>query len=348
MKNLFNKLAPLSLLALMVACADPYKDGLKAGQAMGREQGYKEGYDAGQKDGDADGYARAKAYFESAGFNEGFTDGKKVGYNTGYSQGYSVGKNETYKPNYDRGYNDGYDDGDEDGMDRGYNAGYTDGKEDRLDVIYDRGYQAGYDDGYDDGEQDGYDLGYDDGYTDGYDVGYDDGFEDGSLSVGKSKSLRGYANIISLAHNQIIDYSKIPAPKQTRKGLLVNGKMLLSETSLTNKDTMKKQAVVEQYLVLEMAKQVRGKFGLSDERSLKIAKAANHFRKQSSRRALTSEDTDAYASEIIGSDFRDIEDAYKRTLGGEITAFQSVLERAAEKNDTTPEQISVILTKYFM
>lgn len=348
MKKLIKQLAPLSVLVLMVACSDPYKEGFEVGSSQGYATGYDVGYDEGTVDGDADGYARAKAYFETAGYNEGFADGKQIGIGEGYAQGYTVGKNETYQPNYNRGYNVGYDDGEEDGYRDGYGDGYDAGYDDRYDQVYTQGYNVGYSSGYDDGEYDGFDIGYDSGFDDGYDVGYDDGFADGSLSVGKSKALVGYANIISLAHNDLIDYTKIQAPKQTKQGLVANGKLLFSSSSLTNKDTLKKVAVVEQYLVVEMAKQVKGKFGLSAERSLKIAKAANHFRKYSSKRALTSEDTNAYASEIIGSDFKALEKAYTETLHGNVGAFTSVLETAAEKNGTTPENISVILTKYFM
>lgn len=348
MKKLLNKIAPFALFVLVVACADPYKKGLEEGKRLGYIEGYDVGHDDGYNDGDANGYERAKAYFESAGYDQGFADGRVVGINQGYAQGYTVGKNETYQPNYNRGYNVGYNEGYDDGEYDGYRDGYDDGYDDKYDQVYTSGYNAGYNSGYDNGEYDGYDLGYDDGFDAGYDVGYDDGFYDGSLSVGKSKKLKGFANVISLAHNDLFDYTKISSPKLTKKGIVVGNKVLLSETSLTNKDTLRRVAVVEQYLVIEMAKQVKGKFGLSAERSLKVAKAANHFRKQSSKRSLTSEDTNAYASEVIGTDFAAITKAYEKTLQGDVFAFESVLEKAAEKNGTTPEKISVILAKYFM
>jgi len=200
----------------------------------------------------------------------------------------------------------------------------------------------GYDMGYDDGSADGYDLGYDDGFGDGYDVGYDDGFYDGGFSVGKSKALKGYANLLSMAHNDMFDYKKIAAPKSSARGIIANGKLLFEETSLTNKDTLKRAAVVEQYLVIEMAKQVKGKFGLSAERSIKVAKAANHFRKFSSKRALTNEDTNAYITEMIGVDLKTIEAAHD---SGDM---RSVLEAAAAKNGTTPEKMAEVLAKNFM
>jgi hypothetical protein len=146
----------------------------------------------------------------------------------------------------------------------------------------------------------------------------------------------------------MIDYSKIKAPKQTKRGLVANGRLLFSETSTTAKDTLKKAAVVEQYLVVEMSKQVKGKFGLSAERSLQIAKAANHFRKYSTKRALTSEDTDAYASEIVGANFSEITKAYEKGVRGDLSGFHSVMEKAAEKNGTSPENMSAIITKLFI
>lgn len=324
-------LATLSILSFAVACnsgsstTDRYAEGFAAGKA----QGYDEGYDDGYADGDTAGYERAKALFQSQDYNAGFAAGKTAGLAEGYSQGYNVGKTD----GYNLGYNDGYDDGDADG----YAAGST------------AGYNLGYDDGYDDGSADGYDLGYDDGYSDGYDVGYDDGFDDGyGLSVGKTPALKGYADVLSAFHNDLIDYSKIKAPKQTSRGLVANGQLLFSEASVTNKDTLKKAAVVEQYLVVEMAKQVKGKFGLSAERSLQVAKAANHFRKQVSARALTAEDTQAYAEEIVGSNFNAIGKAFESSMKGDVSSLNSIMEKAAQKNGTTPEKMTEIVTKLFI
>lgn len=334
---------------LAVACSgddQKYAQGLADGKAQGYTTGYDAGYDDGYADGDEAGYQRAKDLFASADYNSGFADGKAEGITIGYNQGYTVGKQDGQT----QGYNNGYSAGKTDGKNEGYTLGYDDGYDAGDAGAYTAGYDAGYDDGYDDGADAGYDLGYDDGFDDGYDVGYDDGWSDGSygLSVGPSKSLKGYANVISLVHNDLIDYSKIQAPKHTKKGLVANGRLLFSETSLTAKDTLKKAAVVEQYLVVEMAKQVKGKFGLSADRSLQIAKAANHFRKYSTKRALTSEDTDAYATEIVGANFAEITKAYEQGMKGNLSGFNDVMEKAAEKNGTSPENMSAIITKLFI
>ncbi len=314
-------LATVSMLGLSVACSDRYAEGLEDGKKQGYATGYDAGYDDGYSDGDEAGFARAKAYFASADYNAGFSDGKALGITQGYNSGYAVGTanvNAQVNAAYNNGYGNGYDDG------------------------YDDGLGDGYDMGYDDGLADGYDMGYDDGFADGYDVGYDDGFYDGSFSVGKSKALRGHANLLSMAHNDMFDYEKIAAPKATSRGIVANGKLLFEETSLTNKDTLKRAAVVEQYLVVEMAKQVKAKFGLSADRSLKVAKAANHFRKFASKRALTSEDTNAYVVELIGTDLKSIEKAY------EVGNMKSVLEKAASKNGTSTEKMAEVLAKHFI
>lgn len=316
-------LATVSMLGLSVACSDRYAEGL----ADGKAQGYEEGYDDGYLDGDEAGFARAEAFFATADYNSGFAAGKTAG----IAIGYTSGKNDGLAIGYDLGYDDGAADG--------YDDGYDDGALDGYDMGYDDGMADGYDMGYDDGMLDGYDIGYDDGFADGYDVGYDDGY---GFEVGKTKALKGYANLLSMAHNDMFDYSKIAAPKHTAKGVVANGKLLFEETSLTNKDTLKRAAAVEQYLVVEMAKQVNGKFGLSAERSLKVAKASNHFRKFASKRALTNEDTNAYVSEMIGSNLSTIEAAAK---AGDMS---SVIEAAAKKNGSTPEKMAELLAKNFL
>lgn len=344
-------LATVSLLGLSVACSDRYQQGL----ADGKAQGYQEGYSRGTADGEETGFQRAKAYFASADYNAGYADGDARGYTRGFGAGQASGDAAGYSRGYGVGKNDGIAIGRAQGYDTGYNDGYLDGADSSsgdVTAAYNRGYNDGTADGYDLGHQDGatagYNVGYDDGFGDGYDVGYGDGFSDGSLSVGSTKKLQGYANILSMAHNDIFDYSKIKAPKSTARGLVANGKLLFEDSSLTNKDTLKRAAVVEQYLVVEMAKQVKGKFGLSDERSLKIAKASNHFRKFSTTRALTSEDTSAFSEEIIGADLKSIEKAYDGSRKGDISSFQSILEKAAQKNGTSPEKMAQIVTKMFI
>ncbi|MGE3608246.1 MAG: Yae1 family protein [Bacteriovoracaceae bacterium] len=328
------------------ASAD-YNAGFTDGKAQGVTLGYSQGYNVGKTDGynvgKTDGYNTGK----TDGYNAGVTAGYSTGYNAGKTDGYNSGASAGYSSGYSVGYDDGYDDGKVAGgsttnYNAGYNAGYNDGYDDGAATVN----TASYNSGYSAGTSYGYDIGYDDGFSSGYDVGYDDGYY--ALSLGATKQLRGYSNLLSMAHNDLIDYSKIKVPRDTKKGLVVDGRLLFSESSLTNKDTLKRAAIAEQFIVGQMASQVKGKMGLSAERSLKIAKAANHFRKYASKRALTEEDTNAYAVEIMGVNFKAIEKAYDASLKGDATGFQSVLERAAEKNETSPEKMTEIVTKLFI
>lgn len=358
-------LAAVSMLGLSVACKDKYAEGFNAGQSQGYAEGYDDGYVDGDKDGYDRGYADAKVYFASADYNNGFNDGKAQGIQIGYSQGYNVGKQDGVIQGYNQGktdgYNQGYSAGKSDGYglgyDDGYDDGYVDGKADgsnpaAITAAYNNGYNAGYDDGYDDGWVDGdthgYNDGYDDGFADGYDIGFDDGWDAAyGLSVGPAKKLAGTAQVLSVFHNDLINYSKIAAPKATKRGLVAGSRMIFEETSLTNKDLEKRAAAVETYLVTEMGKQVKAKFGLSNERSVKIAKAANHFRKFSSSRALTAADTNSYASEIIGVDMGSLQKAYRSSAKGEVSELNSALEKAAEKNGTSPEHMGQLMAKMF-
>lgn len=314
-------LATLSILSFAVACndgggSDRYAEGFAAGKTAGYQEGYEKGYD----DGDLDGYARAEAYFKTADYTQGYNDGRTVGLGEGYTQGYNVGKVD------------------------GYNSGYLVG----WDIGFDEGYEDGEDFGYDEGWEVGYDDGMDAGLDIGFDIGWDAALDAYGLSVGPTKKLQGYASVLSAFHNDLIDYSKIKAPVQTKRGLVANGQLLLSEVSMTNKDTLKRAAVVEQYLVVEMSKQVKSKFGLSAERSLQIAKAANHFRKFSTTRALTAEDTNAYATEIVGVNFKKIEKAFEKSMKGDLSEMNEIMDQAAEKNGVSPEKMNQIVTKLFL
>lgn len=355
----------LAALATTVACKSKYEKGFEAGNAQGYADGYDDGYVDGDKDGYEQGMADGEAYYGAATYDDGVSDGIKVGTPIGYAQGYSVGRAETYGPAYNQGKIDGYQPGYNAGKTAGYNLGYNDGDEDgyddgfaagratiqgQINWAYNTGYNNGYDDGYDDGwyagDAHGYNDGYDDGFDDGYDIGFDDGW-DAALSVKPTGAMKGTSNVLSMVHNDLFNYSKIQAPKQTKRGLVAGNKLIFEETSLSNKDLERKAAAVEKYLVNSMASQVKGQFNLSSERSFQIAKVANHFRKQGTTRAVSEADSNAYAKEILGANFKEIEAAYKGVLKGEKAQLSQVLDQAAQKNGTSPEHMSSLMFKLF-
>jgi flagellar biosynthesis/type III secretory pathway protein FliH len=320
-----KSLATLSLAACLLMSVSCQKD-FDRGFAEGKAQGYDLGH--------ADGYSEAKAYFATADYNNGYSDGQTVGYNSGYAAGQTTG----YNSGYVTGYNNGYTDGDTDGYNAGYNDGYTDG------------YNNGYTDGDADGYVAGYDNGYDDGFTDGYDIGFDDGWYAAggfSLSTKTASSLNNpYARMISSVSSELVDFSKIPAPKLVKGGIVANGKMIFEETSLGAKDLERQAASVEGYLVDEMTKQISN-LGLSLDRSFKIAKLANHWRKFSSSRQVTTADSNAFAQELVGTSLASMEEAMKAQASGDSSEMNDLLSQAASANGTTPEHMSVIMNKLF-
>lgn len=375
MKRLVKVLPALALATVLVGCNDRYQEGFTAGQT----QGYSEGY----ADGDADGYTRGETYFSNhTTYEHGYADGNAIGLRTGYNQGYGVGLSEgrqigfaqamadgTYDRGYaagdTAGYRDGYSDGYDDGNDDGYDDGWDDGRariQWQVTNAYNNGYNSGYDDGYDDGAWTGYDDGYDDGFDDGYDMGYDDGFDDGydwgfddgydaalGLSVGpiKAASASAKANLLSKVHNDLVNYAKIKAPKATARGIEANGRLIFEETSMGSKDLEKRAAAVERYLVSEMGKQISARFGLSQERSMQIAKVSNLWRKYASSRAVTDADASAYSEALIGVNLKQVEGAVRDSMKGDSASLNELLKQAAEVNGTSPENVSRIMNQVF-
>jgi flagellar biosynthesis/type III secretory pathway protein FliH len=334
-------LSVVGLLSLSTGCKYSQAE-LDSAVNVAYTDGYNEGYDDGYVDGDADGFSRAQTYFATADYNSGFSDGTAAGYNTGFSAGSASG----YTTGYNNGYDDGYVDGDANGYTDGYNNGYDDGFFDGDSI----GYTDGYNAGYDDGNIDGYNLGYDDGFYDGYDIGYDDGWSDGfgfSVKPALTSTKNAKVNLLSKVHNSLVNVSKIKAPVVTAKGLEVNGNLIFEETSMISKDLEKRAAVAEKYLVLEMSKQIKSQFGLSEERALKIAKISNHWRKFSSSRAVSAEDADAFSTELLGANMKEIESAVKGSLSGETSELNNLIGKAAAVNQTSPEQISQIMNQLF-
>jgi flagellar biosynthesis/type III secretory pathway protein FliH len=379
MRNLIGKqLVVVGCLAVLTACnsggggSDRYQEGFDAG--------YDQGYDDGYSDGDADGYERARVFFQSQDYTRGFSDGQAYGFNLGYTQGYDVGKVEGISigrtQGYDTGYNDGYTDGFGDGEVVGYNRGYDDGYDDgRLDgsdpgaitAAYNNGYNDGYtdgyvdgdavgysdgyNDGYDDGAFDGYDIGYTDGFDDGYVIGYDDGFYDGSgFSTGslKVKTQNAQTKMLNSVYKGIVDMSKIPKIKSTSKGLVAGGKLIFEETSLGVKDLQTRAAIAERFKIQQMAGQIQKRFALeSFERSVQIAKIANHWAKFSSSRAMTADDAQAFTEELAGSDLTTIGQAYKAAIKGDASLLDNVIQNVAMKNKTSVANASLIMSKLF-
>lgn len=123
--------------------------------------------------------------------------------------------------------------------------------------------------------------------------------------------------------------------------------MVFEKTAGSAKDMDKAAAFAEAYAVETNAAHIAAEFGLSDERSIKVAKLAASWEKLAKSRALTDADADAFSRELTGVSITDMENAEKAMMGGSMSELKSVLDRAAEVNGTTSENMAAIMTKLF-
>ncbi len=336
---------------------DGESDGFNSGYAQGQTDGYSQGYaqgvlDAGNLDYN-DGYNDGYADGDTAGYNRGYNDGSSVGYTSGYSDGYTDGDADGYVDGYNAGvadgYNTGYDDGFDDGVLVSYDVGYDDGVNDGYDVGVSDGYNNGFDDGYDVGVDDGYDIGFDDGYDVGYGDGYGIGFDDGWYAAGGSSSdKRSAAQALTATFlNDLIDFDKMKSPKQVLTDPS-NKKLLLSSTAGMTVDTKKKKAILNKYIVGAMKNQLITKFGLSEKRSHQIAKLANHMIKASNSGELNMTTVNSFSEKVLGSNFSKMQDAFKKSIKGNSKELNSIVNKAAELNEITPEHTQKIMGQLFL
>lgn len=359
MKTYLALLVSISFLG--VGCKDRYQEGFNAGQVRGLQDGRTDGYNAGDRagytagynsqftvgqnagyaDGVAQGYADGQAYYTTHnnyadGFNDGFTfgfaDGKTDGYNAGYSSTYTNSYNSAYATGEAQGFNVGYNNGYNYGFNNGNNQGRTDGYYDGYAYTYGSYYNYGYNQGVSAGMNDGYNAGFNDGYYDAY---Y--GLSNASRSSNKSVKLAAMVN------QDLVNYSTL---KKFDEKSAMNS-IGLSHADSGTVDMEKLASMKEQYFLNQMGKQIEAKFGLSFERSMEVAKVAHQFNKLAGSRELTDKDADSFASSIIGHNLKEVEGAMKKSMEGDSSALNSLLEDIATKNETSPENVNKIIRTIF-
>jgi hypothetical protein len=84
-------------------------------------------------------------------------------------------------------------------------------------------------------------------------------------------------------------------------------------------------------------------FGLSEERSEEIALLANEWRQLKNLRTMTDADVEKFSQPILGFN---ISTAAKAVQSGDTETVDALIEKAAETNDTTPENIRGLMVKF--
>src|SRR5690606_4253302 len=107
-------------------------------------------------------------------------------------------------------------------------------------------------------------------------------------------------------------------------------------TQFAMKDLTKAYALLEMQENEAMAESLVEQFGLSEERSLQVAKLLNGYKKLSQTRSLETKDLKALGEELLGFDLNLMTQA-------SFADESALLEIAAKKNNISPEHTQEIL-----
>ena len=113
---------------------------------------------------------------------------------------------------------------------------------------------------------------------------------------------------------------------------------LYETTTMSSKDLEKTAGIAESVKVGQLASKFASEFGLSEERSLQIAKTYTAFKKVSTTRSLTEADANHFTNEVLGVSMNEL---YEATTNAQ--DLNSLIEKAAEKNAISPEHMNEIV-----
>ncbi|MFI5390514.1 MAG: hypothetical protein ACHQYQ_04060, partial [Bacteriovoracales bacterium] len=118
-----------------------------------------------------------------------------------------------------------------------------------------------------------------------------------------------------------------------------------SQSSDTIKDVEALGANIESSRFENLAENLESNYGLSEERAQAVAKNLSAYQRLSSKRSLTEKERNFFSNEVLGVSFKDAKNAL---TSGNTEDLNKLLESAALKNGTSPEQVSSILNEIFL
>ena len=159
--------------------------------------------------------------------------------------------------------------------------------------------------------------------------------------------LASNSGFYNLSDNGNGTYSCNSGSCYTYGGMPTSSTMVFEKTNGSVKDLEKVAAFAEGFKVDRLADGLKSQYGLSEERSIKVAKLATSWEKLAKTRALTNADADAFAKELAGVNFSEIDSAVKGMSEGNLNDMNTVIAKAADVNGTSIENMSSIITKLF-
>jgi len=148
------------------------------------------------------------------------------------------------------------------------------------------------------------------------------------------------AYLFNWISNNTVDLEKDPST-----GLYVDiiTKIPFSEENSYIKDLELLGANIEESQNEYLGEILSTDYGLSVERSSKVARLITQYKKLSTKRSLTQKERNFFSIELLGTGYIN---AFDSITTGE--NFDDLLEKAANLNGTTPEAVSTILSDLFL
>lgn len=142
-------------------------------------------------------------------------------------------------------------------------------------------------------------------------------------------------------------YADVPYTYTTTETLYhgSNG-WIFEETEEDSKDLEAIGADLEADDLVEKSEIIASDYGLSEERSMKIARLHNTYEKISSKRSLTNADRDIFSKEILGVDYSKAKSALESHIQGDSNKMDTLLEEASEMNEISPEHMTELLGEF--
>lgn len=118
--------------------------------------------------------------------------------------------------------------------------------------------------------------------------------------------------------------------------------ILFEKTTVTSTDRLKMAALEEGVKIKKAAEVLNTQFGLSQERSLEVAKLATNLAKVSPENR-TVELVDRYTQAITGHTYTQFQRAMLKKETGDASMLNSMIEDAAQMNGILPEQVNNLI-----
>lgn len=119
--------------------------------------------------------------------------------------------------------------------------------------------------------------------------------------------------------------------------------MLFAQDAEGGKDLETVGARIETANVAELSERLVSNYGLSTERAQEVAKLSSSYNKLSSKRSLTETEMNKFSQELVGMNYSTAQSAMEKHFQGDSKEYNTLLQKAANKNGVDPEQVSSIM-----